>query len=168
MCGFYQILYEKLQQSASWKKSFWGGKQGIKVGLSRDWSLAAACRRDGIRRDQKWTSFSVSPRGKRVEAVRLGRRGHIYTWSLCSFFPVVEFCLAWGLCNLIIDFFLLLWTGCQRSIGLSNGKAKVCNYSGWYYCSSCHVDDSFLIPARIVHNWDTAKYKVGTEAGFTS
>ncbi|XP_016859562.1 pleckstrin homology domain-containing family M member 3 isoform X6 [Homo sapiens] len=55
-------------------------------------------------------------------------------------------------------------TGCQRSIGLSNGKAKVCNYSGWYYCSSCHVDDSFLIPARIVHNWDTSKYKVSKQA----
>ncbi|XP_063503907.1 pleckstrin homology domain-containing family M member 3 isoform X2 [Pongo pygmaeus] len=54
--------------------------------------------------------------------------------------------------------------GCQRSIGLSNGKAKVCNYSGWYYCSSCHVDDSFLIPARIVHNWDTSKYKVSKQA----
>lgn len=54
--------------------------------------------------------------------------------------------------------------GCQRSIGLSNGKAKVCNYSGWYYCSSCHVDDSFLIPARIIHNWDTSKYKVSKQA----
>ncbi|XP_006861996.1 PREDICTED: pleckstrin homology domain-containing family M member 3 [Chrysochloris asiatica] len=54
--------------------------------------------------------------------------------------------------------------GCQRSIGLSNGKANVCNYSGWYYCSSCHVDDSFLIPARIVHNWDTSKYKVSKQA----
>ncbi|KAH0621684.1 hypothetical protein JD844_023256 [Phrynosoma platyrhinos] len=52
--------------------------------------------------------------------------------------------------------------GCQRSIGLSNGKAKVCSYSGWYYCSVCHVDDSFLIPARLVHNWDTSKYKVSS------
>ncbi|XP_033026166.1 pleckstrin homology domain-containing family M member 3 [Lacerta agilis] len=54
--------------------------------------------------------------------------------------------------------------GCQRSIGLSNGKAKVCSYSGWYYCSICHVDDSFLIPARLVHNWDTSKYKVSKQA----
>lgn len=54
--------------------------------------------------------------------------------------------------------------GCQRPIGLSNGKAKVCNYSGWYYCSGCHVDDSFLIPARVVHNWDTSKYKVSKQA----
>ncbi|XP_075790488.1 pleckstrin homology domain-containing family M member 3 isoform X2 [Pelodiscus sinensis] len=54
--------------------------------------------------------------------------------------------------------------GCQRSIGLSNGKAKVCSYSGWYYCSACHVDDNFLIPARLVHNWDTSKYKVSKQA----
>ncbi|XP_068542082.1 pleckstrin homology domain-containing family M member 3 [Anas acuta] len=54
--------------------------------------------------------------------------------------------------------------GCQRPIGLSNGKAKVCSYSGWYYCSTCHVDDSFLIPARLVHNWDTSKYKVSKQA----
>ncbi|XP_038278504.1 pleckstrin homology domain-containing family M member 3 isoform X1 [Dermochelys coriacea] len=54
--------------------------------------------------------------------------------------------------------------GCQRSIGLSNGKAKVCSYSGWYYCSNCHVDDNFLIPARLVHNWDTSKYKVSKQA----
>lgn len=57
-------------------------------------------------------------------------------------------------------FALLFSLGCQRSIGLSNGKAKVCSYSGWYYCSTCHVDDNFLIPARLVHNWDTSKYKV--------
>ncbi|XP_074047606.1 pleckstrin homology domain-containing family M member 3 isoform X2 [Macrotis lagotis] len=54
--------------------------------------------------------------------------------------------------------------GCQRSIGLANGKAKVCSYSGWYYCGSCHVDDHFLIPARIVHNWDISKYKVSKQA----
>ncbi|XP_061463805.1 pleckstrin homology domain-containing family M member 3 isoform X2 [Rhineura floridana] len=54
--------------------------------------------------------------------------------------------------------------GCQCSIGLSSGKAKVCSYSGWYYCSVCHVDDHFLIPARLVHNWDTSKYKVSKQA----
>ncbi|XP_026563549.1 pleckstrin homology domain-containing family M member 3 isoform X1 [Pseudonaja textilis] len=54
--------------------------------------------------------------------------------------------------------------GCQSCIGLSSGKAKVCNYSGWYYCNLCHVDDTFLIPARLVHNWDTSKYKVSKQA----
>uniref|UniRef100_H3CJ15 Pleckstrin homology domain containing M3 n=1 Tax=Tetraodon nigroviridis TaxID=99883 RepID=H3CJ15_TETNG len=54
--------------------------------------------------------------------------------------------------------------GCQCPVGLSNGKAKVCCYSGWYYCQSCHQDNSFLIPARLLHNWDTAKHKVSKQA----
>ncbi|OCT61361.1 pleckstrin homology domain-containing family M member 3-like [Xenopus laevis] len=54
--------------------------------------------------------------------------------------------------------------GCQRPIGLSNEKAKVCSYSGWYYCSTCHVDDGFIIPARLIHNWDTSKHKVSKQA----
>ncbi|XP_072434668.1 pleckstrin homology domain-containing family M member 3 isoform X1 [Chiloscyllium punctatum] len=54
--------------------------------------------------------------------------------------------------------------GCQRPVGLSYGNAKVCAYSGWYYCHACHVDDVFLIPARLVHNWDTAKHKVSKQA----
>ncbi|MEQ2302207.1 hypothetical protein AMECASPLE_004281 [Ameca splendens] len=54
--------------------------------------------------------------------------------------------------------------GCQRPVGLSKGKAKVCCYSGWYYCQSCHQDNSFLIPARLLHNWDTSKHKVSKQA----
>ncbi|KAM4558456.1 pleckstrin homology domain-containing family M member 3 isoform 1-T3 [Odontesthes bonariensis] len=54
--------------------------------------------------------------------------------------------------------------GCQRPVGLSRGKAKVCYYSGWYYCQSCHQDNSFLIPARLLHNWDTSKHKVSKQA----
>ncbi|XP_007888785.2 pleckstrin homology domain-containing family M member 3 [Callorhinchus milii] len=54
--------------------------------------------------------------------------------------------------------------GCRRLVGLSYGKAKVCAYSGWYYCQVCHVDDVFLIPARLVHNWDITKHKVSKQA----
>lgn len=54
--------------------------------------------------------------------------------------------------------------GCQRPVGLSKGKAKVCYYSGWYYCQSCHQDNSFLIPARLLRNWDTSKHKVSKQA----
>ncbi|XP_030642990.1 pleckstrin homology domain-containing family M member 3 [Chanos chanos] len=54
--------------------------------------------------------------------------------------------------------------GCQRPIGLSRGKAKVCCYSGWYYCQNCHQDNLFLIPARLLHNWDTNKHKVSKQA----
>lgn len=55
---------------------------------------------------------------------------------------------------------LTFFSGCQHPVGLSRGKAKVCYYSGWYYCQSCHQDNSFLIPARLLHNWDTSKHKV--------
>ncbi|XP_051566373.1 pleckstrin homology domain-containing family M member 3-like isoform X2 [Myxocyprinus asiaticus] len=54
--------------------------------------------------------------------------------------------------------------GCQRPVGLSRGKAKVCSYSGWYYCPSCHQDNLFLIPARLLHNWDTNKHEVSKQA----
>ncbi|KAM8854985.1 pleckstrin homology domain-containing family M member 3 [Spinachia spinachia] len=54
--------------------------------------------------------------------------------------------------------------GCQRPVGLSKGKAKVCYYSGWYYCHSCHQDNAFLIPARLLHNWDTSRHKVSRQA----
>nr|XP_040057604.1 pleckstrin homology domain-containing family M member 3 [Gasterosteus aculeatus aculeatus]XP_040057605.1 pleckstrin homology domain-containing family M member 3 [Gasterosteus aculeatus aculeatus]XP_040057606.1 pleckstrin homology domain-containing family M member 3 [Gasterosteus aculeatus aculeatus]XP_040057607.1 pleckstrin homology domain-containing family M member 3 [Gasterosteus aculeatus aculeatus] len=54
--------------------------------------------------------------------------------------------------------------GCQRPVGLSKGKAKVCFYSGWYYCQSCHQDNAFLIPARLLHNWDTSRHKVSKQA----
>ncbi|KAJ3583278.1 hypothetical protein NHX12_029524 [Muraenolepis orangiensis] len=49
--------------------------------------------------------------------------------------------------------------GCQGPVGLSGSKAKVCCYSGWYYCTSCHQDNTFIIPARLLHNWDTGKHK---------
>ncbi|CDQ76686.1 unnamed protein product [Oncorhynchus mykiss] len=54
--------------------------------------------------------------------------------------------------------------GCQKPVGLSRGKAKVCRYSGWYYCQSCHQDNLFLIPARLLHNWDTNRHKVSKQA----
>nr|XP_046197017.1 LOW QUALITY PROTEIN: pleckstrin homology domain-containing family M member 3-like [Oncorhynchus gorbuscha] len=54
--------------------------------------------------------------------------------------------------------------GCQKPVGLSRGKAKVCYYSGWYYCQSCHQDNLFLIPARLLHNWDTNRHKVSKQA----
>nr|XP_061799153.1 pleckstrin homology domain-containing family M member 3 [Nerophis lumbriciformis] len=54
--------------------------------------------------------------------------------------------------------------GCQRPVGASRGKAKVCYYSGWYYCQNCHQDNTFLIPARLLHNWDTSKHKVSKQA----
>lgn len=50
--------------------------------------------------------------------------------------------------------------GCARPVGMIYGKARVCGYNGSYYCYECHENDEFVIPARIIHNWDFKKYKV--------
>jgi len=37
---------------------------------------------------------------------------------------------------------------------------RLCDYSGAYFCAACHWNNSALIPARIIHNWDFKLYKV--------
>jgi len=50
---------------------------------------------------------------------------------------------------------------CHRSIGVGIfGEARLCDYTGHYYCFECHLNDLSLIPARMVLNWDFRKYKV--------
>ncbi|KRX73606.1 Pleckstrin homology domain-containing family M member 3, partial [Trichinella sp. T6] len=49
---------------------------------------------------------------------------------------------------------------CARCIGFTNEPFKVCNFDGYYYCSACHVDDTMLIPARALLNWDFTPRKV--------
>ncbi|KRZ09628.1 Voltage-dependent calcium channel unc-36 [Trichinella zimbabwensis] len=38
--------------------------------------------------------------------------------------------------------------------------ARLCHYSGSYFCSVCHWNDEMVIPARVIHNWDFTKYTV--------
>lgn len=33
-------------------------------------------------------------------------------------------------------------------------KARLCDYSGRYHCVNCHINDTAIIPARVIHNWD--------------
>ncbi|XP_067285902.1 pleckstrin homology domain-containing family M member 1 [Pseudorasbora parva] len=54
--------------------------------------------------------------------------------------------------------------GCPRQIGLSLGKARLCEFSGQYYCDSCHHGDMTIIPSRMVHNWDLATREVSRQA----
>ncbi|KHJ45829.1 RUN domain protein [Trichuris suis] len=49
---------------------------------------------------------------------------------------------------------------CARRIGFENESYKVCQFDGHYYCSACHVDDEFLIPAKVIFNWDLSPGKV--------
>ncbi|XP_059615218.1 differentially expressed in FDCP 8 homolog isoform X1 [Phlebotomus argentipes] len=40
-------------------------------------------------------------------------------------------------------------------------EARLCDYSGLYFCPTCHWNNSSAIPARIVHNWDFTPRRVG-------
>lgn len=50
--------------------------------------------------------------------------------------------------------------GCQDLLGSSVSKAKVCGYTGEYFCSNCMDPNVFIIPARVIHNWDFKRYPV--------
>ncbi|XP_060694022.1 differentially expressed in FDCP 8 homolog isoform X2 [Hemiscyllium ocellatum] len=51
---------------------------------------------------------------------------------------------------------------CRQPISLRGvpSEARMCDYTGRYYCSSCHWNDAAVIPARVIHNWDFEAYKV--------
>ncbi|GFO03338.1 differentially expressed in fdcp 8 homolog [Plakobranchus ocellatus] len=51
---------------------------------------------------------------------------------------------------------------CRTAISFNGGvsEPRLCDYSGRYYCEFCHWNDTFRIPARILHNWDFAPYKI--------
>lgn len=38
---------------------------------------------------------------------------------------------------------------------------RLCDYSGLYYCPACHWNDTSIIPARVMNNWDFVPRKVG-------
>ncbi|CAG5903890.1 unnamed protein product [Menidia menidia] len=53
---------------------------------------------------------------------------------------------------------------CPQQIGPSRGRARLCEFSGLYYCESCHKGDTSIIPARMVHNWDLTQREVSKRA----
>lgn len=44
--------------------------------------------------------------------------------------------------------------------GAADEEPRLCDYNGHYYCPRCHWNDEWIIPARVIHNWDFGKYKV--------
>lgn len=50
--------------------------------------------------------------------------------------------------------------GCQDLLGSTISKAKVCGFTGEYYCANCMDPNVFIIPARVIHNWDFKRYAV--------
>ncbi|TSZ97526.1 AFG3-like protein 1 [Bagarius yarrelli] len=51
---------------------------------------------------------------------------------------------------------------CRAQISLRGvpSEARQCDYTGQYYCSSCHWNDTAIIPARVIHNWEFELKKV--------
>lgn len=54
--------------------------------------------------------------------------------------------------------------GCPQQIGPSRGRARLCHFSGQYYCDTCHTGETSIIPSRLVHNWDLAPREVSVKA----
>jgi len=53
---------------------------------------------------------------------------------------------------------------CGHAIGMTFSKAHVCAYSGDYYCSKCMAEGQYLIPSRMIHNWDLKQYSISRKA----
>nr|CAB3237310.1 differentially expressed in FDCP 8 homolog B [Phallusia mammillata] len=54
---------------------------------------------------------------------------------------------------------------CKSRIEITGSEeARMCDYSGLYYCSNCHWNDTLVMPARVMHNWDHTPYKVSRQA----
>ena len=43
-------------------------------------------------------------------------------------------------------------------------KARLCDYTGMYFCEYCHFGDYAVIPARVIHNWDFKPQQVSRAA----
>ncbi|VFQ95635.1 unnamed protein product [Cuscuta campestris] len=44
------------------------------------------------------------------------------------------------------------------------GRPRLCEYSGHLYCSSCHTNETAVLPARVLHYWDFNYYSVSQMA----
>lgn len=53
---------------------------------------------------------------------------------------------------------------CGEPVGMTFSKAHVCSYSGNYYCSKCMAEEQYLIPSRMIHNWDLKQYQISRKA----
>ncbi|XP_058054130.1 differentially expressed in FDCP 8 homolog [Anopheles bellator] len=43
---------------------------------------------------------------------------------------------------------------------LNSFEPRLCDYTGLYYCTICHWNDTSVIPARVMNNWDFVPRKV--------
>ncbi|KAF5743751.1 hypothetical protein HS088_TW08G00338 [Tripterygium wilfordii] len=40
------------------------------------------------------------------------------------------------------------------------GKPRLCEYTGQLFCTSCHTNETAVLPARVLHFWDFTQYPV--------
>lgn len=43
-------------------------------------------------------------------------------------------------------------------------EPRKCNYSGLFYCKSCHWNNYSIVPGNIIHNWDFQQRPVGRQS----
>lgn len=48
----------------------------------------------------------------------------------------------------------------ELAMTLGWGKPRVCAYGGQLFCSTCHTNDTAVLPARVLHLWDFMQYPV--------
>ncbi|CAI9112682.1 OLC1v1013157C1 [Oldenlandia corymbosa var. corymbosa] len=48
----------------------------------------------------------------------------------------------------------------ELALTLGWGKPRYCEYSGQLFCSSCHNNDTAVLPSRVLHQWDFTQYTV--------
>ena len=48
---------------------------------------------------------------------------------------------------------------CALKFGMFS-KVRYCEFSGKYFCSSCHDNETFFIPAQILQHWNLSQYCV--------
>ncbi|CAL7941410.1 unnamed protein product [Xylocopa violacea] len=53
---------------------------------------------------------------------------------------------------------------CGHAIGMTFSKAHVCFFSCNYFCSTCMSQNEYLIPSRVIHNWELKRYPVCNKA----
>ncbi|XP_017792650.1 PREDICTED: pleckstrin homology domain-containing family M member 1 [Habropoda laboriosa] len=53
---------------------------------------------------------------------------------------------------------------CDHAIGMTFSKIYTCSYTGNYYCSKCMSQNEYIIPSRVIYNWDLKHYPVCNKA----
>ncbi len=61
-------------------------------------------------------------------------------------------------CHMHLEIPIGLVSSLVQSFGL--GEPRWCEYSGQLYCSTCHLNETAVIPAHVLHFWDFTPHKV--------